>query len=135
MASVASRAHVIEFEPQVRSLGNRNLVVRVKVAVTAAEAVAKLCQHSIRWRLTEAGLSKHFDDIRLPVAVYALPAVALEAEDPQPAMGSIVSTLGGRTTMLVVFTLPRSAMFFARSAVCEGGAAGRRARTRQCVRH
>ena len=116
MASVASRAHVIEFEPQVQPLGNRNLVICVKVTVTAVEAVAKVGQDSVGRRVTKTSLSEHFDNLRLPVAVYALPTVALEAEDPQPKVISIVSALGSRTTTLVVFTLSLAAVSLAGSA-------------------
>ena len=118
MAIIASRAHIIEFESQVWPLSNRNFVVCVKVALTAAKAVAKLGQYSISWRVTETGLSEHFDNLRLPVAVYALPPVSLETKNTQPTMFSIVSALGGRTATLVVFALSLPAVRLARSAGC-----------------
>ena len=88
MAAIASRPQIVEIESQVRPLRNRNLVVCMKVALTAVKAVAKLGQHSIGRRVTEAGLPEHSDNLRLPGAVNASPAVALEAEDPQPAVVS-----------------------------------------------
>ena len=127
MAPIASRAHVIEFEPQIGPLRNWNLVVCVKVALTAVEAVAKLGQDSVGRRVTKTSLSKHFDNRRLPVAVYALPAIALEAEDSQPAMVSIVSTFGGRTASDVVFTLSLSAMGLTGSAAGQFGTSRERA--------
>jgi len=48
MACVASRPHVFEITLQVRAFCNRDLVVRVEVALTAVETVAKLGQNSIR---------------------------------------------------------------------------------------
>jgi len=127
MARIASRAHIVECEPQVRPLGNRDLVVCVKVTVTAVEAVAKLGQHSIGRRITKTNLSEHFDNLRLPVAVYALPTVALEAEDSQPAVVSIISALGGRTATLVVFTLSLPAVGLAGTANGQFGTSRERA--------
>ena len=118
MTAIASRAHIVEFESQVRAFSNRDLVVRVKMALIAVEAVAKLGQHSIRGRGAEAGLSKHFDNLGLTGAVHTLPAIALEAENAQPKVISIVSALGGRAASYVVFTLSLAAVSLARSAGC-----------------
>jgi len=129
VAAIASRAHVIEIEPQVWTLGNRNLVVCMKMAVTAVEAVAKLGQHSIGRRVTEASLPERFDDIRLPGAVNAAPTVALKTKYAQPAMVSIVSALGGRTASYVVFTLTLAAVGLAGSAGSQFGTSRERAWT------
>ena len=123
MASVASRPHVVEIEPQVRSLGNRNLVVRMEVALTAVKAVAKLREHSIGRRGAKAGFSEHFDNGRLPRAVDAPPTIALEAKDPQPKVISIVPALGSCTASYVVFTLSLAAVRLARTAGSQFGTA------------
>ena len=116
MAAITSCTHIIQFEPQVGAFCNRNLVVCVKMTLTAVEVFAKLGQHAIGRRVTEASLAEYSDHIRLPVAVYASPTVAFEAEDPESAVVPIVSALGGRTALYVVFTLSLPAMLFAGSA-------------------
>jgi hypothetical protein len=116
MATVASGPQIVEIEPQVGPLRDRNLVVGVKVALTAVKAFTKCDHHAIRRWAIEAGLPECFDDIRLPGAVNASPTVALEAEHPKSAVIYIVSALGGCATSYVVFTPSFPAVELARSA-------------------
>ena len=68
-------------------------MVGMQVAVAAVMAVAQLGQHSICGRFAELEPAEVSDDIRLPSAIHAPPAIALEAEDPQPAVVRIVSAV------------------------------------------
>ena len=66
-------------------------MVGVEVAFAAVMTVAQLGQHSICGRIAKLEPAEVSDDIRLPTAIHTPPAIALEAEDPQPAVVRIVS--------------------------------------------
>ncbi len=66
--------------------------------------------------------------VRLPIAIHTPPAVALEAENPQPAMARIISAFSARAAAFVMFTLPCPTVLLARSTRTEFGTARRRAR-------
>jgi hypothetical protein len=86
------------------------------VAVAAVVSVAKLGKHSICGRVAETVPAEVSDDGRLPSAIDTAPAVALETENPQPAMVCIISAVTAGATTFVVFTLSGTAVLFARSA-------------------
>jgi len=121
MTTIASRPHVIEIEPQVRTLGNWNLVVCMEMALASVVAVTNLAQHAIGRRLAKAGLAVQSDDVGFPGAVNALPPIAFEAANSQAAVVSIVSALGRRAASYVVFTLSLLSVQLAWSAACQFG--------------
>jgi hypothetical protein len=97
------------------------------VTFAAVVSVAKLGEHSIcRW-VAETVLAEVSDDVRLPTAIHAPPTITLEAENPQSAMVRIVSAVTAGATTFVMFTLPRAAVLFARTAGSEFGTARNRA--------
>jgi hypothetical protein len=63
------------------------------MAVAAVMAIAQLGQHSICGRFADLEPAKVSDNLRLPSTIHAPPAIALETEDPQPAVTGIVSAL------------------------------------------
>ena len=119
MAAITPRPQVVEIESQVRPVRNRNLMVRVQVAFTPVVSVAKLGEHSICGRVAETVPAEVSDDVRLPAAIHAPPAVALETENPQSSVVRIVSAFDARAAAFVMFTLPRAAVLFARAAGSE----------------
>jgi len=102
VASIAPSAQVIEVEAQVRALINGHLMVCVQMPLASCECSAKLLQHFVTRRNTEADLAAPLHDVRLPAAVHASPAVALKAQHPQPAMIRTVSTLGAISPGVIV---------------------------------
>jgi len=68
-------------------------MVGVEVAFAAVMAVAQLGQHSICGRIAQLEPAEVSDNIRLPTAIHAAPTIALEAEDPQPAVVRIVAAV------------------------------------------
>jgi hypothetical protein len=110
VASVASCAKVVEIQPQVRPLNDRDLMVGVQVAVAAIVAEAQFGQHSVRRRITQPEAPTVRDDRWFPPAVDAPPTVPLEAQDPQPAVIGIVATLGRRAPLFVMSSLSNSAV-------------------------
>jgi hypothetical protein len=115
MTTITSRPQVVQIETQVGPLLDGHLMVRMKVAFAAVVSVAKLVEHLICGWVTEVSLPKHPDDVRLPAAIDTAPAVAFEAEDPQPAMTRIVSALCAGTATFVMFTLSRAPVLLAGS--------------------
>src|SRR6266567_885813 len=89
---------------------------------------AKLGEHCLRRWVTEVGFAEESDDIRLPSAVHAAPAITSEALNPHSAMVSIVSALTARTTAKVMLKLARAQVGLARTAGSELGTARGRAR-------
>jgi hypothetical protein len=81
MAAIASRAEVAQIEPQVRLLGNRYHVVSVQVALATVVSLAKLSENEVGGRITQIEAPTLSDDDWLPSAIYAAPAVSLEAEN------------------------------------------------------
>ena len=79
MASVASRPHVVEVEPQIRPLLNGHLMVGVQVALAAIVSVAKFGEHPSDRRIAKVVEPAVSDDIRLPMTILTTPAIALEA--------------------------------------------------------
>jgi hypothetical protein len=93
------------------------------VAVAATECSTQFIQHCLgRWN-SESDLAEQPDDLRLPSAIHAPPAIALEAQNPQPAMAGVVAALGARAAAFVVFTLSGAAVGFAGPVLHERGAA------------
>jgi hypothetical protein len=97
------------------------------VAFAEVVSVAKLGEHSICGWVTETVPAEVRDDIRLPPAVHASPAITLETENPQSAVVRIVSAVTAGATAFVMFTLARAAVLFARTAGSEFGTARGRA--------
>jgi hypothetical protein len=97
------------------------------VAFTPVVSVAKLGEHSICGRVAETVLAEVSDDGRLPSAIDAPPAVALETENPEAAVVRIVAAVTAGATPFVMFTLPRAAVLFARTSGSEFGTARGRA--------
>ena len=116
MTAIASRPQIVEIEPQVRPLSNGNLMVGVQVAVAPTECSTQFIQHLLRRWNSESDLAEYSDNLRLPTAIHAPPAVALETENPQSAVVRIVSTVTAGATTFVMFTLPDAAVLFARTA-------------------
>ena len=82
MASVASRPHVVEVEPQIRPLLNGHLMVGVQVAFAAIVSAAKFGEHPIDGRVAKVEPAEVRDEIRLPATIHTAPAVAPEAQNP-----------------------------------------------------
>jgi hypothetical protein len=129
VTAVASRLEVVEIEPQVRTLLDRDLVVGMEVPVTASECTPQFIQYMLRWWKPQSDLAEESDDLRLPSAIHAPPAIALEAQNPQPAMAGVVAALDARAAAFVVFPLSGAAVGFAGTAGSECGTARGRART------
>ncbi len=106
MAAIASRPQVVEIESQVRLLLDGYLMISMQVAVAATECSTQFIQYLLRRWNSESGIPEHSDDLRLPATIHTPPAVALEADDPEPAVVCVVSALGARAAAFVVFTLP-----------------------------
>lgn len=102
VASIAPSAQVIEVEAQVRALINGRLMVCVQMPLASCECSAKLVQHLVGRRNTEADLPEPHHDVRLPAAVHASPAVALETQHAKPAMICTVSTMGAISPGVIV---------------------------------
>ena len=81
MTAVASRPQVVEIEPQIRPLVDRNLVVGMEVTLTASECTSQFIQHLLRWRRPESNLAEESDYFRLPAAIHAPPGIPLKAQD------------------------------------------------------
>jgi len=68
-------------------------MIGVKMTFATIVPVAQLVEHSVHGRIAELEPAEVSDNIRLPTAIHALPTIALEAEDPQPAVVCIVSAV------------------------------------------
>jgi hypothetical protein len=78
---VAPGPEVIERQTQVRSLLDRNLMIRMQVAFTLAEPFPQLGQNLLHWRRPQLEAPEVCHHVRLPSAVHASPLVADEAEN------------------------------------------------------
>ena len=93
MTAIASRSQVVEIESQVRPLLNGYLMVGMQVTFAATECSTQFIQHRLgRWN-SESDLAEYSDNLRLPTAIHAPPAVALETEEPKSSMVRIVSAV------------------------------------------
>ena len=89
----ASGSIVVDVEPQVRSLLDRDVVVTVEVDLPEPPAVAKLTEDCVcGWELQSIAPGVAHDR-RFKSAINASPFVALEAKDAQLAMVFGVATL------------------------------------------
>ena len=105
MASVAARPKVVEGEPKVRPLLDRNLMVRVQMRFSLVKSLAKFLKHFLCRRRSQVELPEIRDDVRLPAAIDASPLVPLKAENAQQAMVGIVAALGRSTSPLIMLPL------------------------------
>jgi hypothetical protein len=81
MAGIASRPQVVEIKSQLRLLLDWNLMISIQVTVAACECATQFIQHLLqRWN-SESGFPEYFDNLRLPIAIYTPPAVALETQN------------------------------------------------------
>jgi hypothetical protein len=120
---------VVEVESPVWPFLNRLDMIRMQVLLVRIASPPQFIEHILaRWK-PEKHLAVVTYDLRFPPAVGAAPAVALEAEEPQPPMSDIVSAFGTAATKSVVVALLFAPMLCARSAVGEFGTAGYGART------
>lgn len=101
MTAVASGAQVTEIKPQIRTPLDRNFMVGMEVSLTTRECLAQFFQHMLRARKPQSNLAEQPDELRLPPAIYAAPAVAFEAADTQPAVVHIVAALGATSASLI----------------------------------
>jgi hypothetical protein len=127
MAGITSRFKIIEIEPQVRPLGNRNPVVRMQVTFAPLMPVAKLGEHSIHGRVAKIEPAEVSDDGRFKTAIGAPPAVALKAENPEPAVVQVIAARRWCPTPRVMFTLSSATVLFTRTAGSEFGTSRERA--------
>jgi hypothetical protein len=63
------------------------------VPFAAGVSVTELGEHPIDGRIAPSEPTAVSDDIGFPAAIYAPPVVALETENPQPAVVRIVSAV------------------------------------------
>jgi hypothetical protein len=94
MARIASRPQVVEVESQLRLLLDWNLMISMQVAIAASEGPTQFSQHLLHRWSSESGFLEYSYDLWLPIAIDTSPAVALEAENPQPAVVRVVSAFG-----------------------------------------
>jgi hypothetical protein len=136
MAAVAAGPKVVEIQPQIRSLPDRNLMVRMQVAFSLAETFPQFCQNLLHGRGTQIELPEIFHYVRLPAAVDTPPFVADEAENPQPPMVGVIAAGCRSPSPLIV--LPLRFPFVLRAPgypVAENSASRRVAGTFGQVRH
>jgi hypothetical protein len=128
MAAVAARSQIIEIEPQVRPHFDWDLVVGVQMPLASSKPSAQFYKHFRRGRRLQPSLPATPNNVRLPIAIHAAPAISLEAENPQPTMAGVVAAFRAGTAAIVIFTLPPAPVQLARSAGTEFATARSRAR-------
>src|SRR3954453_4419104 len=106
MATVASRPQIVELEPQVRSITNRDVVVCMKVPLAARKCAAQFFHDLIGRRRLQPGFAEVPHDIRFPFAIYTSPSVTLEAQNPQSAVAGVVAAHRAGAATFVMFALP-----------------------------
>ncbi len=97
MATIASCSQVVEIKSQVGTLRNGYLVVSMQMAFAFVMSVAKLGKHSVGLRLTHLKPAIVGDNVRLPSAINAAPAVTLEAQNSEASVVGVVPTFDRRT--------------------------------------
>jgi hypothetical protein len=128
MAAVTTGSKVVEVESQIGSFNDRNLMIRVQMAIASRECSPQLFHdHVGRWSV-QPGLAKLLHDIRLPIAIHTPPTVTLKTPHTQLAIIRVVPALSAVAAAFVMFTLSRAAVLLAGSAGCECGTARGRAR-------
>src|SRR5262245_36110856 len=78
-------------------------MVCVQMAFAGCERSAKLLQHFVPRRNTEADLPGPAHDMWLPGAVHTSPAIALEAEHAEPAVIGVITPLAARSATCTGF--------------------------------
>src|SRR5712671_3368437 len=94
MAAVAPCPEVVEIEPQVGALGNRNLVVCMKVVLASRECAPQGFHDLISRRQFQPGFAEVPHDLRFPLAIYTSPSITLEALNSQTAVAGVVAAFG-----------------------------------------
>jgi hypothetical protein len=91
-------------------------VVRMKVPLASSECPSQRIQDQVaRWS-RQPNLAEILHDVRLPFTIDALPAVALEAQNPQPTVARVVPAFSTGAAAFIMVTLPCAPVLFAGSA-------------------
>jgi hypothetical protein len=106
VAPITSRAKVIEIEPQVRPVGNPDLMVGMKMASASGERIAQVSRNGLNGWNSESCFPAQPDDIRLPAAIHASPEVALEAEHAQATVIPVIPSLCRSAAAQIMSALP-----------------------------
>jgi hypothetical protein len=128
MTAIASRSNIVEIESQVWSVGDGDLVICMQMALVQRERAPQLFEDLIDGRALESKLSEYSDDIGLPTTIDAPPVVALEAQDPQPAVMRVITTFPSGTAERIMLALPTATVLCARTTRRQFGTARRGAR-------
>ena len=76
-------------------------MIGVQMFLTLAVAFPQLGQNLLHWWRTQFELPEVCHHVRLPAAVHTPPIVPDEAENTQPAMGSVIAALCRRPSTFV----------------------------------
>jgi hypothetical protein len=102
VAQVATRRHVVEVQPQVRTALDRDDVFTVKVSLSAVKGLAERIENHIGRRLIKSIRVALGDNLWTPAAVDARPVVALKGEHSKTAMIRVVSAINFGSAAIIV---------------------------------
>lgn len=99
---IAACCVVVEVEPEIRPVLDRNDVLAVKVSFSSVECLAKEPEDLIERRLAQLILLAIDDDLRSPATVHARPIVPLEGQDPHATVVGVIAAFARRSAAVAV---------------------------------
>ncbi len=92
MAPVTTGPKVTQVQSEIRPHLDRNLMVRMQVAIAVVECLPQFQKHLIRGRRLDAGFAEYSHQVRLPSAIHTAPLIPFEALDAQALVVFVVTS-------------------------------------------